>query len=1196
MWSSWSFQLILLINLAVVITKTYADHVHGCGGYIKTIKGQSNIDFSKVEVQLLTKSGVKKDNVEANPTNGYYFLPVYEKGDYVLKVVPPPGWSFEPEKYDIKFDGESDDCSLEKDINFVFKGFGITGRVNVLGQKQGASGVLIELVGKENEVLSKTTTNNVGSFSFTPLLPGEYILRASHKIWHLSKKELGVKLTTQNYVVPEKSLLVSGFDVHGKVVNDGIGIAVLIYGKKNENLQIDCQGVKLPEGVTQKNPNYDSKPLCYTTSNQKGEYTFSNVNPGGYLIQPFIESSAHKVHIAPEYTEIQVVKDTLHVSDIFEVNGITVQGRVALSENGPGVKNAKVIVNGEHVATTNDEGIYELINIKPNPYTIQVEAKDMQFDDHIARVSLTNPKIFDIKVARFKVCGQVVSDKVHTVSFTKQGSTYLTEVNSNPNTGEFCTFVAPGKYIIEVVTSSEDKNEGIQFFPVKQTIEVGSSQVSGLLFSQLRATVIGEIYCLSDADTVCDEIAVSLVSGDGDGIQFGEVTATVKNGKYSFTNVLPGPYRVSVLKPELCWEASSFQFVVKSSEEQVPKFKHTGYAVTIIASHTIQMNYKYKSPDTTTPQLEEIYELIPGVNSLCVPKQGAYDIKYSGCHTFDINTPNTFSTSNLVPISVNAHKHKHGVRILSEVSNLYSAIIEKDGEKIDEIKLLEESHKVDGYFSYRYDFYLAQGEKIKMIPSSGSMLFKPDSKEIIGSNDCVDVAFNFIATKGLVLHGKTVPVIEDAKVVLSFPKNPEMVPLETLTDKKGEFKFGPIDSTIDIELIASKESYVFSEFDKTTNSFKAHKLCEIIATVKDDQGQSLSGVLLSVSGAESYRKNLITADDGIMKFHSLAPSQYYIRPNLKEYKFEPSSKIIDLKDGETVEVSIVGKRVAYSVFGIVKSLNGEPFPKVNILANAIEPCEGMEEAQSEYNGNYRIKGLVPGCSYSVKVKIDSTSNNVDRSIPTEKIVEVALEDINGVNFIAMAPINTVDVILRIKASENDYYRTLKVALYAKNSDSPIYSEKVPSPLQPKLKINPGIMLYPPKLPLNHQQYYIEVTTALSDKQYKYHLPTIEFIANQTNLFYEISFNPQIITGDNEINSNSIPALCLIAVVGFVFFKQDLALELLETLWGKVSSIVKDLFDKSKRQEVRQAMVNEDIDELANAINATKKGRKSKKIN
>lgn len=83
---SWSFSLILLLNFVFTITQINADHVHGCGGYIKTTKSPADIDFSKIEVVLLTKSGVKKDSVEANPTNGYYFLPVYEKGDYVLKV------------------------------------------------------------------------------------------------------------------------------------------------------------------------------------------------------------------------------------------------------------------------------------------------------------------------------------------------------------------------------------------------------------------------------------------------------------------------------------------------------------------------------------------------------------------------------------------------------------------------------------------------------------------------------------------------------------------------------------------------------------------------------------------------------------------------------------------------------------------------------------------------------------------------------------------------------------------------------------------------------------------------------------------------------------------------------------------------------------------------------------------------------
>lgn len=43
---------------------------------------------------------------------------------------PPKGWSFEPIKVALNVDGASDVCSQGKDINFVFKGFGITGKVN----------------------------------------------------------------------------------------------------------------------------------------------------------------------------------------------------------------------------------------------------------------------------------------------------------------------------------------------------------------------------------------------------------------------------------------------------------------------------------------------------------------------------------------------------------------------------------------------------------------------------------------------------------------------------------------------------------------------------------------------------------------------------------------------------------------------------------------------------------------------------------------------------------------------------------------------------------------------------------------------------------------------------------------------------------------------------------------------------------
>lgn len=46
------------------------------------------------QVKLYTKQGSLKYQTDCAPNNGYYMIPVYDKGDYLLKVEPPPGWTF----------------------------------------------------------------------------------------------------------------------------------------------------------------------------------------------------------------------------------------------------------------------------------------------------------------------------------------------------------------------------------------------------------------------------------------------------------------------------------------------------------------------------------------------------------------------------------------------------------------------------------------------------------------------------------------------------------------------------------------------------------------------------------------------------------------------------------------------------------------------------------------------------------------------------------------------------------------------------------------------------------------------------------------------------------------------------------------------------------------------------------------------
>lgn len=288
---------------------------------------------------------------------------------------------------------------------------------------------------------------------------------------------------------------------------------------------------------------------------------------------------------------------------------------------------------------------------------------------------------------------------------------------------------------------------------------------------------------------------------------------------------------------------------------------------------------------------------------LCVPIAGSYDLKVTGCHTYD-ESSKILSTKGSSPVYINAIKHKNGIRILSELDQLFTIDAEfEDGAK-QILKPVKQAEKVDGYVAYNVNLDLGSGEKVKLAPRSEQMLFKPDQTEWKGAADCVDVAFNFIATKGLVVSGKTAPLIVDATVTLTFPKNPELSSMTTITNSAGEFKFPTIDPTIDYELKAEKESYIFSDYDSSKNLFNGHKLCEIIVQVKDEEVKELAGVVISLSGAENYRKNLATAANGEIKFHSLMPGKYYLRAMMKEYDFKPNSQTIEIKDGETLSIDL----------------------------------------------------------------------------------------------------------------------------------------------------------------------------------------------------------------------------------------------------------------------------------------------------
>jgi hypothetical protein len=120
-----AFLLIILAPLLLeCLQAVVADSfILGCGGFVEASStlaklrkpSDPKLDYSSITIELHTLDGLVKDSTQCAP-NGYYFLPVYDKGKFLVKIRGPEGWSFEPNQVTAVVD--QDGCNNNDDINF----------------------------------------------------------------------------------------------------------------------------------------------------------------------------------------------------------------------------------------------------------------------------------------------------------------------------------------------------------------------------------------------------------------------------------------------------------------------------------------------------------------------------------------------------------------------------------------------------------------------------------------------------------------------------------------------------------------------------------------------------------------------------------------------------------------------------------------------------------------------------------------------------------------------------------------------------------------------------------------------------------------------------------------------------------------------------------------------------------------------
>ncbi|XP_064641106.1 BOS complex subunit NOMO3-like [Lineus longissimus] len=1132
-----------IVNLFHLIYPVASQDILGCGGFVKS---DVEINYSLVEVKLYTKQGSLKYQMDCAPNNGYYMIPVYDKGVYVLKVEPPKGWEFEPESIELNIDGSTDKCSKGEDINFQFVGFAVEGKVLSKGQDRGPEGVTVSLKKKDGMPLNTLQTKTDGRFFFKKVLPGEYEVEASHSHWLFEKSKVSVKVDVTNAKVPA-SLVVHGYDVNGQVLSDGEpvrGVNFLLFSST-----VKAQDIKGCDTTPVKSfkARGGKQPLCHVVSNQDGSFSISSVPTGEYSLIPFYKGEQITFDVLPAKKEFKVEYGSVAFQEPFQVAGFSVSGRVLNAKEGSGVANAVVFVDEKEVTKTKADGTYHLVNMKTGTYSLKITAENIGFDDLTAKISPNTPQLQDITPSSFRMCGNIVIDKIprgFDISTKDRKVELLTMKNAVLGTlvadesGKFCTYVRPGSFRLKPVIGDEEATAGLKLSPEVKEVVVTDKPLSGIMFSQFKAKASGSVSCLSKCG-VGIQITLVAAGKSGDHRTY-KVESSGNLAVFSFDDLMPGRYQVTLAEDQWCWKEKSMKFEVIDKDVTNLDFVQNGFLFTYTSTHDMAVNYhvedgKMKQSGSVT--------ISKGTGIQCLATAGIYKLEPVSCHQFEKDSY-SFDINNPSVVTFTAIKHQIEGTITSQhlsrdiMVTLSSSLSSDKSDTYGPLKAEGVTEHKDkkkpapkGPFTYKFKHWARSGERLTVMPSSKELLFYPSLREILVEGDtCPGDVVDFEGRMGVFISGKISPPLSNVEVTITAEGAVDNV-IVASTDNKGSYNVGPLHDNTEYVVKAAMAGYVMTPVDGKQGHFKAFKLGQISVDVMDEDKKALGSVLLSLSGGGQYRSNNLTHDNGNMIFTNLSPGQYFLRPMMKEYQFDPSSKMIEVTEGSTVSLKVKGKRIAYSCYGSVTSLNGEPEAGVVIeAAGKGDNCATyQEETKTEKDGTYRIRGLQPNCEYEVRLKSGEVNEHIERSAPKSRMVKVSQGDLGDVNIIAFRRMNQMDLSGRISTPTN-FLSSLKVILFREDQpDSPIST----------VKIGASNFFYLPSVLIDNKNYVVRLESSLSKYSYDYELPETTFTANSSYKHCVMVFDPKMKSTEQELNHGSfliVPLAALVVLFSYHFQK------------------------------------------------------------
>ncbi|XP_052184978.1 uncharacterized protein LOC127796711 [Diospyros lotus] len=1031
------FSLVMLFSLVVITTSTHAtaDLIQGCGGFVEAssalIKSRkptdAKLDYSHITVELLTTDGAVKDRTQCAP-NGYYFIPVYDKGSFVIKIKGPEGWSWDPDQVPVVVDQTG--CNANEDINFRFTGFTVSGRVvgsvggdTCSNKNGGPSNVNVKLSSVTDDLISSVLTSRSGSYLFKNVTPGKYKLSASHPDLNIEVRGSTELEFGFGNVLVDDIFAVPGYEIRGSVVAQGnpiLGVHIYLYS--NDVLSLDC-----PQGSG--NAPGQRKALCHAVSDAEGIFTFKSIPCGVYELIPYYKGENTIFDVSPPSMLVSVEHDHATIIQKFQVTGFSVGGRV-VDGNGVGVDGVRIIIDGHERSITDKKGYYKLDQVTSRRYTIEAKKKHYKFD--ILKDFLVLPNmasVVDIKAVSYDVCGiveMVGSGFRAKVALTHGPENVKPQVKHTDESGNFCFEVPPGEYRLSALAAKPESAPELVLLPSHLDVVV-NSPVLDAKFYQAQVNVLGAVSCKEKCGA---SVSVALTRlGSKRQAEKRIVYLTDDSSQFLFPNVFPGKYRLEVKhaspvevsgEDKWCWERSSIDVDVATEDVKGIAFIQKGYWVNVVSTHDVDAYMT--QPDGSQVNIK----IMKGSQQICVESPGVHELQFANSCIFFGSSSTKIDTSNASPIYLKGEKYLLRGQIHIDLSlpnggkelpdNILVDILNKEGDLLDGTvaRLVSNGNYQSNGVVYEYLVWANPGEKLTFIPQDSrnngekKNLFYPTQYEVSVTQDgCQDPIPPFSGRPGLYIEGSVSPPIYGVYIRIMAAGDSSNAPLkkgdlalETTTGADGLFVGGPLYDDINYSIEASKPGYHVKPIGP--HSFSCQKLGKISVRIffKEDSKEPLPSVLLSLSGEDGYRNNTLTGVGGSYLFDDLFPGSFYLRPLLKEYSFSPPAQAIDLGSGLVQEIMFQATRVAYSAMGTVTLLSGQP--KEGISVEARSESKGFyEEAVTDSSGNYRLRGLLPDTTYTVKVveKGDLKNTRIERASPESVSVKVGYEDIKDLDFL-----------------------------------------------------------------------------------------------------------------------------------------------------------------------------------------------------